>query len=48
MVGHHPIASYGHHCKFSMDGDCDHMAWLEADLQVGAGVHGICVDIVMT
>lgn len=33
VVGHHPIASYGHHCKFSMDGDCDHMAWLEADLQ---------------
>jgi hypothetical protein len=34
VVGHHPIASYGHHCKFSMDGDCDHMAWLEAELQV--------------
>jgi hypothetical protein len=38
VVGHHPIASYGHHCSFSMDGDCRHMTWLEAELQVNCGV----------
>lgn len=34
-VGHHPIASYGKHCEFSMAGDCQHMEWLETELQVG-------------
>lgn len=38
VVGHHPIASFGSHCKFGMQGDCEQMAWLEPELQV----RGMC------
>eukprot|EP00879_Flechtneria_rotunda_P026546 GHRR01028314.1.p1 GENE.GHRR01028314.1~~GHRR01028314.1.p1 ORF type:complete len:327 (+),score=74.41 GHRR01028314.1:349-1329(+) len=34
VVGHHPIASYGHHCEFGMEKDCKDMLWLEQELQV--------------
>jgi hypothetical protein len=38
VVGHHPIASFGQHCKYGMRGDCEQMAWLEPELQVGLAV----------
>jgi hypothetical protein len=34
VAGHHPIASFGQHCKYAMDGDCKEMAWLEPELHV--------------
>lgn len=34
VVGHHPIASFGSHCDFAMQGDCTNMRWLESKLQV--------------
>ena len=34
VVGHHPVASYGEHCKYSMAADCEDMAWLDPLMQV--------------
>lgn len=34
VAGHHPIASFGQHCKYAMDADCKQMAWLEPELNV--------------
>ena len=37
VVGHHPVASFGEHCAYSMAGDCAAMAWLQP-LLARAGV----------
>jgi hypothetical protein len=36
VFGHHPIASFGSHCNFGMQSDCEEqgMAWLDPELQV--------------
>lgn len=41
VVGHHPIASFGSHCKFKMSGDCERMSWLESELQVRLTPHKV-------
>jgi len=41
VVGHHPVASFGSHCKFKMSGDCDSMSWLESELQVRLMPHRV-------
>jgi hypothetical protein len=41
VVGHHPIASFGSHCDFRMANDCQQMAWLEPELQVGLQINGM-------
>ncbi|KAI8464666.1 MAG: Metallo-dependent phosphatase-like protein [Monoraphidium minutum] len=33
VVGHHPVASFGEHCGYSMDDDCSEMAWLAPLMQ---------------
>jgi hypothetical protein len=43
VVGHHPIASFGHHCDFHMEGDCEETAFMRTMLQVRADRHWGCV-----
>jgi hypothetical protein len=39
VVGHHPIASFGKHCDFHMEGDCEELAFMKTMLQVGGLEH---------